>query len=430
MPDRGSGKSERWVLCIFLFLATSLNYMDRQALGVAAPAIQREFGLNNAQLGLLLSAFFYTYGIMQVGVGLILDRVNIRWGYALAVCGWSLAGVLTGLVQGIWQLFTCRLLLGLAEAANWPGAMRIISRAFPPEERSVANGIFTSGSSLGAIVTPLLMIWLSVRWGWRSAFIAIGLLGIIWTLSWLFWAPVAREGSNGEDLTSNPEATTRTGLKTTLGVDSLWSWREILSSRRFWGLVVASVFGNPCLYFYSNWLPTYLVQERGFSFGMKLGGTLTVPFLGLAVGYLMGGGAVIYLARRDISVASSRKAVMIGATGLMLLAMTVPWAKASASALILIFIATLSLAGWQANYLSFVEEVSDKHVAGVSGAIGSAGAFAGALFIWLAGSVSHIAHSFAPIFIALGIMPVIATFGATVIMGRITPAAGAKTAAS
>lgn len=409
-----------WIACGFLFLATALTYMDRQTLAVVAPVIQHEFRLDNSQLGLLFSAFFYTYGIMQVAVGLILDRVNLRWGYALAVFSWSCVALLTGLTQAIWQLFACQLLLGAAEAANWPGAMRIISRTLPPEKRSLANGFFTSGSSIGALITPPLVVWISVRWGWRGAFVAVGLLGIIWVLSWLVVVRIPKDADGGKKPRESPEAVKQSPNEMIAPLEVRSSWRQILTSRQFWGLIVASAFANPCLYFYTSWLPTYLVQQRGLSFSLQLGGTLVIPFLGLGLGYIFGGAAVLYLSRRKFGVAISRKLIMVVTAVQMLLAIAVPWAKTTAGAMALIFVVTMGLAAWQANYLSFVEEVSHKHVAGVSGVIGSAGAFSGALFVWLAGELSKGVHRFAPVFVALGIMPLVATMGVLVIMGRIT----------
>lgn len=415
---------QRWIICAFLFLATVLNYMDRQTLSVTAPLIQQELNLNNAQLGLLLSAFFYTYGGMQLVVGLVIDRINARLSYALAVGWWSLAGALTSLVNGFGQLFACRLMLGIGEAANWPAAMRIISRTMSPKERSLANGFFTSGSSIGALITPPLVIWLSMRWGWRSGFLVVGILGFIWALCWLAFYPKEMENNSPDEETENYEPVSGTKLQTTPTGKSLSGWAEILRSRQFWGLVIASAFANPCQYFYASWLPTYLIQERGFSFGMGLGGVLVVPFIGLDVGYLLGGLAVVHLCKRGAEVEASRKLVMKVSMILMLLAIAIPWAETTTSAMVLIFIATLSLASWQSNYLSFVEEVSHNHVAAVSGTIGSAGAFSGALFIWLTGQVSQNTHSFVLIFIALGIMPIIATFGVIVVMGKRTPMMG------
>src|SRR5581483_12483588 len=161
--------------------------MDRQTLSMAAPLIQKELSLDNARFGLLASAFFFTYGAMMGVTGWIMDRISIRWGYAATVLVWSLAGTFTGAANNFTQLFACRLLLGVGEAANWPAALRVVSRVVPSEKRPLANGIFNSGSSAGAVITPSLMIWLSTRWNWRIGFVAIGCLALVWVALWL-WA--------------------------------------------------------------------------------------------------------------------------------------------------------------------------------------------------------------------------------------------------
>lgn len=401
-PDQSQRSVRPWTVCFLLFLATALNYLDRQTLGIAAPLIQRELKLDNAQVGLLLSVFFYTYGIMQAFVGPILDCVDIRLGYAAAVGWWSISGGLTGLVHGFWQLISCRMMLGVGEAANWPAALRITARIFPAEKRSLANGFFNSGASVGAIVAPPLIIWLSTRWNWRQGFLAIGLAGACWIIAWLAFS---------RSLPLEVPSVVRRKGKITNSSSTSSKWGTIVRSRPFWGLVVASTFANPCYYFYATWLPTYFVADRGFSFGMKLGGSLTVPLLGFGIGNVIGGVPVVLLTKRGFGVAKSRKLVIAVATALMLSAVSVPWITGTTGVLALIFLMALSMGSWQANYVSFVQDVSPEHVATVSGVIGSAGAFSGGLFIWLAGVISKGTHGFSPVFTALAIMPVIASVG-------------------
>src|SRR4051812_31168296 len=159
-----------WKVCVFLLFATGLSYLDRQALSIAAPLIRGELALDNAQLGVLLSAFLYSYSFMHLVVGWILDRFPLRVTYALFVTFWSLSQALAGLARGFGMLFSARLLLGGFEAAAQPGAARIIASILPQKDRSVANGLMMSGGSLGALIAPVLMIWLANTIGWRSGF--------------------------------------------------------------------------------------------------------------------------------------------------------------------------------------------------------------------------------------------------------------------
>jgi ACS family hexuronate transporter-like MFS transporter len=404
-----------YVIAILLFLATVLNYMDRQTLSMAAPLIQRELSLDNERFGLLASAFFFTYGAMMGVTGWVLDRVSIRWGYAATVLIWSLAGTLTGAAANFAQLFGCRLMLGAGEAANWPAALRVVSRVIPPEKRSLANGFFNSGASAGAVITPPLMVFLSMRSGWRFAFVAIGLLGVVWVVAWLLvtrFAPVIEERSEpAQDSAAAPDANAYT----------LTTWREILGSGRFWGLIVSSVFYNPCYYFYSTWLPTYFVQQRGVAFGPELGRLMMVPYIGFGLGSMLGGLPVLWLSRRGWPVRRSRKLIVSLATLLMLPIMAVPHVHEIPAVLTIIFALAVSLGVWIAHYLSALQDVSERQVSSVSGIIGAFGAFAGAFGMWIVGVVTTKAGGFTPVFLALGIMPVVATLGIVVPRWPYTP---------
>ena len=382
--------------------------MDRQTLSMAAPLIQHELSLNNAQIGILFSAFFYTYGLMQAVTGAILDRVSVRWGYAVSVFVWSAAGALTGLIANFGQLFGCRLLLGVGEAANWPAALRTVARVMPPEKRSLANGIFNSGASVGAVITPPLMVYLSMRLSWRAAFMVIGACGLVWVMLWLAItsrAPALGRESRGTEPESRKESDDA-GLLST--------WPQILSSSRFWGLIVASVCGNPCYYFYSTWLATYFVQKRAMHFDTQLGNVMLVPYLALGLGSALGGLPVFFLARRRWTVSRSRKATLMFISALTLPAVIVPYTRSFSAVLTIIVFVTAGMGAWIANYISALQDLSPRHVASVSGLIGCFGAFAGALGMWLVGVVSSTSHGFAPVFIALGLLPIVASLGVIV----------------
>jgi ACS family hexuronate transporter-like MFS transporter len=382
--------------------------MDRQTLSMAAPLIQHELSLDNSRFGLLASAFFFTYGAMMGVTGWILDRVSIRWGYAATVLLWSLAGTFTGAASNFAQLFACRLLLGVGEAANWPAALRVVSRVIPTEKRSLVNGFFNSGASAGAVITPPLMVFLSMRSGWRFAFVAIGLLGFIWVAAWLL---LTRRLPSIDDRSGPADNSAAAAAES---VYTLTTWREILGSGRFWGLIVSAVFYNPCYYFYSTWLPTYFVQQRGVPFGPELGRLMMVPYIGFGVGSMVGGLPVIWLSRHGWAVRRSRKLIVSIATTLMLPVIAVPHIRATTAVLAIIFGMAVSLGVWIAHYLSALQDVSERQVSSVSGIIGACGAFAGALGMWGVGIITSKAGGFTPVFVALGLMPVVATLGIVV----------------
>jgi ACS family hexuronate transporter-like MFS transporter len=379
--------------------------MDRQTLSMAAPLIQRELSLDNSHIGMLFSAFFYTYGPMMAVTGWILDRVSVRFGYAVSVFVWSLAGALTGLTTNFGGLFGCRLFLGIGEAANWPAALRTVARVMPPEKRSLANGVFNSGASVGAMITPPLVVYISMRSSWRIAFVVIGALGIVWVVVWLV---LTRRVRALDRQSRSPEIR---HLNECESGNSLSTWPEILSSTRFWGLIVASVCGQPCYYFYSTWLATYFVQQRAMHFGTKLGTVMLMPYLGLGLGSALGGLPVFWLARRGWTIFRARKTTLIFISILTLPAITVPHTKVFSTALTIIVVITVGMGAWVANYLSALQDLSPRHVAAIAGIIGCFGAFSGALGMSAVGWISSTSYGFEPVFIALALMPVIATLG-------------------
>jgi ACS family hexuronate transporter-like MFS transporter len=363
-----------WLVCIFLLTATMLSYLDRQALSVVAPVVRVELGLDNAQLGLLLSAFFYSYAIMHLFVGYVLDRFNIRFTYGLFVTLWSLAQVASGLVTGFAGLFGARLFLGAFETAGQTGAARIIARILPASDRTFANGIMMSGGSLGAIIAPVVMIFLAQTIGWRAGFVILGLIGIVWAAAWVYWfRPPAHVLKPGHEQFRNPAE----------------SWRAILRNAAFWACVAGAACTIPIIHIASAWLPTYLSQRWNLPLGAALSGYLFVVYLGLDLGFLGGGALVRYLGRRMGSVAASRKAVMLLSTGLMLAAALVPSARSVPTAVACVFLLNVGRASWGAIFLAFNQDVSPTRVGMIAGIMGCIGSLMGAFLVWGIGIVSR-----------------------------------------
>src|SRR5262245_24817915 len=290
----------KWGLCLLLFLATTLNYLDRQTLSILAPTLQDEMRFDNEALGWLFSVFYYAYTFAHFAVGLLLDRSHLRWAFALAVLAWSTVSALTGLVEGFVGLLACRLLLGVTESPNWPAALRVVSRALPPEERALGNGIFTSGTSVGALIAPGLILGLAAATSWRWAFVIVGALGLVWLAGWLAFT----RRPELADVWADPA----TGRDTALG-RPLAAVADLVRSRQFWTVWVVAVLINPCLYFNLNWLPTYLKQERGLTASREVGWVLTAIFIGLDLGYLTCGAAVLGLTKAGWPVRGARRVV-------------------------------------------------------------------------------------------------------------------------
>jgi len=179
--------TSKWFICGLLFLATVLNYLDRQTMSVSASRIAEEMDLNDSQLGQLFFAFFFANALGQLFMGPVLDRCGVVLSYAVAVATWSLAGASAALTRGFATLFATRVLLGVFESPNWLLALRVVTRIFPPSQRCLANGIFQSGTSIGALIAPPIIIYLTMAYSWRVSFVVVGAVGLVWSALWLAW---------------------------------------------------------------------------------------------------------------------------------------------------------------------------------------------------------------------------------------------------
>jgi ACS family hexuronate transporter-like MFS transporter len=392
-----------WWLCILLFGATTLNYLDRQTVSILAPAIQREMGLDNAALGWLFSVFYYTYTFSQFAIGAVLDRVNLRWAFVIAVLAWSVAAGLTTLAGGFSSLLLCRLLLGIAESANWPAAMRIVARALPPRDRSLGNGIFTSGTSIGALIAPSLILGIAGAVGWRWSFLAVASLAVLWLGAWVRF-------------TRNPEFAPVWKTAEAASVSAASAYSAVLRSRAFWKVFAVTILVNPCLYFNLNWLPTYFAQQRGLQLGREVGFALTLIYLGLDLGYLACGFGVRVLAQR-ILVSRARRVVFLTATLLMASMAAVPFIRGTTQAIAVLVVVNFAVGVWIAMYLTMAQEVSVAHVSTAAGLLGGAGSLAGALAMWMVGKVTQQTGSFVAPMAGVAGAGILAAFAGLAITG-------------
>jgi len=374
---------KKWGLFLMMMLATTLIYLDRQTVGLVATEIKQELGIDNAGLGWAFAAFYYSYTLGQFGVGLLLDRYSLRWFYGGAILAWAGASALTGRAHNLATLVAFRILLGIVESGNWPGAMRIVSRYLPPRERPLGNGIFTSGTSVGALIAPALVLGLSGWVGWRHCFTALGLLGSIWYAGWIL---VTRGPELAHVWRAQPGEKRQT---------SNWQiYRSVVSLRQFWRVFVITISVNPTLYFFLNWLPIYYRQERGLTAGTHLAGILTLTYLALDIGYLSCGLVVLLLTRRGISLRAARRMVLLGASLSIACAGLVGLARSPQIASVLLIVAVFGTGLWISMYLTLAQEVSPAYVSTAAGLLGGSGSLAGALYMQIVGRVSQTTGSF------------------------------------
>jgi ACS family hexuronate transporter-like MFS transporter len=279
----------RWIIATMLLLATMINYADRLALSVVSVDLRSEFGLDEQDYAQIVALFFFAYAIMYAGSGYIVDRLGTRRGFSVFIFGWSLAQMMHGFARGKWSLAGCRFMLGLAEPGNWPAAAKAVAEWFPASQRALGVGIFNAGSSLGSAIAPPMVAWLTLMYGWRSAFIFTGTLGLVWLAAWLLlYQPPHRNRWLREKEYLELRDQVRPPEETLPASRSALDWRKVITMRGCWTLILARFFTDPVIYFVIFWLPEYLRRERGFDLAM-VGRYAWVPFIFGDIGYVLGG---------------------------------------------------------------------------------------------------------------------------------------------
>jgi ACS family D-galactonate transporter-like MFS transporter len=356
-----------------VFVNVVINYLDRSNISVAGAALGKDLGLSSVELGLIFSAFGWTYAFLQIPGGLIADRFGPRILYAFCLITWSIATLLQGFIRSFAGLFALRLATGAFEAPSYPINNRVVTSWFPQHERASAIALYVSGQFIGlAFLTPVLTT-IQYYAGWKGLFLATGLVGLLWGIIWylLYRDPQDHKGVNQAELDYIEKGG---GLcrekKPTGAAVSAWSWENlkiVFSSRTLWGVYLGQFAVNATLWFFLTWFPTYLVQYRGLDF-IKSGYLASVPFLAACVGLLLSGFLSDYQVKRGKSVSMARKLPII--LGLLLSA-SIVGANYSDSAAMIIFFMSLSFFGVGMATISwiFVSLLSPKHLLGLTGGV-------------------------------------------------------------
>ncbi len=394
----------RWYIGVLLFLSTVINYVDRQTLSVLAPYIKRDYGWNNSDFALLIIAFRVAYTIGQSLAGRFLDRVGTRRGLTVAVAFYSAAATLTSTAVGLASFSAFRFLLGLGEAANWPGATKAVSEWFPRRESGWAVALFDSGSAIGAAIAPVLVLFTYHAFGtWRAPFIIVGVLGLGWLVLFraLYHPPETHPRITPE------ERNMIIGDRATAGTASQrLSYRTLLSLPQTWGIVIAKSLTDPVWFFITDWFAIYLVSK-----GFRLEGSLLafwLPFMAADIGNFAGGGLSSFLIGRGWGVGAARKTVVvISGIGMTLL---IPTAFTDSFTILVgcFAIATFSYAALSTMVLNLPADVyPTDSVASVSGLSGTGAGIGTIIATYLTGRVAD-ASSFAPVLVVASIAPLLA----------------------
>lgn len=312
-------KGLRWWIITLIGFATIINYIDRSALSLMWPAMGKDLGMSDADYALILNLFMISYAVGQSVSGKLFDKIGTRLGFVLAIFVWSLSSLFHFAVKGVLSLAFVRITLGISEAGNWPGAVKSNSEWFPLKERAIAQGIFNAGASIGSIIAPLFISAMFVGFGWKTTFIIIGAMGLLWIIPWLIVYkklpkdhPWITEEEKRLILDGKAEATVEEEARKGMSI------AQILSFKESWGVIVCRFFMEPIWWLFVGWMPLYLQKTYGFDV-KQIGLFAWVPYVGAALGSLAGGWYSGMIIAKTKSVDKGRKQAIVIAGIIMFL---------------------------------------------------------------------------------------------------------------
>ena len=397
-----------------VFLATFINFLDRTTVSVLAPVITAQLGLNNLQFASVSTWFLVAYTASQGLSGKLYDRIGTRLGFMVSISVWSAAAMAHAFARGLASLSFFRFCLGLGEAGNWPGAAKVIAEWFPVRQRAFGMAIFNSGVSIASIVAPPLIVWLQLRFGWRTTFLATGALGFLWLV---LWRAFYQTPDRHPRLTPEEFALIRADRPP--GKGSSQPVRRLLRTRPAWAICVSRFVTDPVWWLYVVWLPLYLFNVRGFSL-KQIGMFAWLPYVAADAGSLVGGWWSGWLISRGWPVNRARKFVIVVCGAMMLGGLFAPGARTALQALGWIAVVLFGFQGWINNVQTLPSDYfADSDVGTIAG-LGGVGAGLGAiLFTMTTGYVLDRWHTYTPILTTAALLPIIGTIALFALGGRI-----------
>ena len=414
-PALPSGGRYRWLICALLFFATTINYMDRQVIGVLKPVLKKELGWSEADYGHIVFAFQAAYALGYLLAGRLIDAIGVRAGFTLAVILWSLAAMGHALVRSVFGFAAMRFGLGLAVGGNFPAAVKGVSEWFPKKERALATGLFNAGSNVGALLTPLLVPWITVEFGWPSAFLATGSLGFLWLLSWLFvYHPPERHPKVSPRELAYIRSDPRDPAVRV-------SWLDLLRHRPTWAFAVGMFLTSPVWWFYLYWVPGFLHEKHGLDL-LDLGPPLVVIYLMTDVGSIAGGWLSSALIQHGWSVNAGRKFAMLVCALCVVPVFAASQVSDLWTAVLLIGLAASAHQGWSANLFTLVSDIMPRQaVSSVVGIGGFAGAVGGMFVAELAGYVLEWTGEYLTLFVLASSAYLTALLIIQILLPRLQP---------
>ena len=400
--------SYRWTICALLFVATTINYVDRQVLGILAPTLQRELHWTESDYGDIVSWFSFAYAFGFLIAGRVIDWIGVRRGLAAAVVAWSVAAIGHAFATTAAGFSFARAALGVSESAIFPGSIKAVAEWFPQRERALAAGIFNAGTNTGAILTPLLVPWIALKYGWQWAFVATGALGLLWLAIWI---PLYRDPPLAGTAGDGPVEVARA------------PWLSLFGHRQTWAFIVGKLMADPVWWFYLYWLPKFLDAKYGVKLA-QVAAPIIVVYLIADVGSVGGGWTSSALIKRGWTVNRARKTTMLAMALLIVPTTLVSRAPSMWAAVLIVGVAAAAHQAWSANVYTLASDMFPKSAVGSVVGIGAfAGAMGGVVFQRITGRVLQANGSdYAPIFVVCGLAYVTAWVIIHLLAPRLEPA--------
>lgn len=399
----------RWIVCALLFFATTVNYIDRQVIGLLKPTLEADFGWSETDYSNIVMAFSAAYALGLLLFGKVVDAIGTKMGYIVSVVFWSIAAMLHALVNTTLGFGAVRAFLGISEAGNFPTAIKATAEWFPKKERAFATGIFNSGSNIGAVVAPVMVPWILGMYGWRQAFVWTGALGFIWLVFWIIFYEIPSKQkrlstAEFEYIHSDVDEKTETNIASP-------SWKTLLGIRQTWAFVFGKLLTDPIWWFFLFWLPSYFSEAYNIDL-KKPNLHLVIVYTATTLGSIGGGYLSSYLIRKGWAVFKARKASMLFFALCVVPIMTAQFAGNVWIAVALISLAAAAHQAWSANVFTTVSDMFPKNaVSSVVGIGGMAGSIGGMLFPLLVGNLLDHYKAAGDITIGYNILFVICGFG-------------------
>ena len=405
----------RWWICALLFLGTTICYLDRQVIGLLKSTLERDLHFSELQFADIVFWFQAAYAAGYLFAGRLNDILGVRRGYGWAVLVWSIAAIAHAFARSVTSFSMARIGLGLAEGGNFPAAVRAVSEWFPRRERALATGIFNAGSNVGVMVSALLVPWVTLRFGWETAFGITGILGLLWLLPWIlcYQGPAEHRGVSQSELAliqSDPPDR-----------EVPMPWLSLLRYRSTWAFVIATLLTSPVWWFYLFWVPDFLAKQQHFDL-KSVGLPLILVYLIADFGSVAGGWLSSTLLEHGWTVNRARKMAMLVCALCVVpvvFASTVsnPWV-----ATVLIGMAAAAHQGWSANLYTLASDTHPRHaVSSVVGMGGMAGAIGGMFMAKFVGHILDLTHSYVLLFAIAPTAYILAFIIVQILVPKIEP---------